>query len=341
MKALGLVLACLVAVCPAGAADKPPQANTNAALRYWMAFALMENPPADGDIAKKLAAVAEGPMGWDPALGSILDGNGEALSTMRRGTRLPDCDWGYDHELQAETPIANLPRARALARLSVLAGKRLASQGRPAEAVDAWLAGVRFSRDIAADGPWLAGLIAASALKTHLAALGSLVREGKVDAGGRARIEKEIGALPEDGFDWAVAARHESEGTSVMMAAIEKAEDPVARLQTYFPPEGRDESARRAETARLIGVAKLDDGEAIRAALRRARVLNDELRPELIAAFGMRSVAAAPIVERLDARAARDPLLANVWSRASRLNQSRGELESARADLLALVRRPQ
>jgi hypothetical protein len=339
MKALGLVLASLVAVCPAVAADKP-HANSNAALRYWMAFALMENPPADGDVAKRLAAVAEGPSAWDPTLGSILDGNGEAISTMRRGTRLPGCDWGYDHELMAETPVANLPRARALARLNVLAGKRLASQGRSAEAVDAWLAGVRFSRDIAADGPWLAGLIAASALKTHIAALNSLVRDGKVDTPARVRIEKEIGALPDAGFDWTVAVRHELEGTSLMMAAIENADDPVVSLQTYFPPEARDESARRAEMAKLIGVDPLDDREAIRAAVRRARALNDELRPELLAAFAMKWDAAAPAVERLDARAAQVSLLANVWSQASRLNQSRGEVDRARADLLALVRRP-
>jgi hypothetical protein len=340
MKGLGAVLVYVVVASAAAGAEKPPQGAANAALRYWMAFALMENPPADGDLAKKLAAVAEGPSAWDPSLGSIVDRNGEAISTMQRGTRLPDCIWGYEHELMAEAPIANLPRARALARLNVLSGKRLVSQGRSSEAIDAWLAGLRFSRDIAADGPWLAGLIAASALKSHLAALAEAVRDGKLDGPGRARIDKEITALPEAGFDWAVAARHESEGTSMILSAIEKADDPVARLQTYFPPDAKDEGARRVETARFIGVspAQLDDREAIRAALRRARALNDALRPELLAAFAMRWNAAVPVVEGLDARAAQDPLLDKAWARTTRLNQSRGEVDQARAELLSLVR---
>ena len=339
-KALAVAAAYLLLVMPALSAEGPPPAGANAALRYWMAFALMENPPAGGDVAKRLVAVAEGEADWDPSLAPILDRNDEALSTMRRGSRLPLCDWGYEYDQLADAPVAHLPRARAIGRLNVLAGRRLAGTGRSPDAVDVWLAGMRFSRDIAADGPWLAALIAASGLKAHLAALTSLVRDGKVDAAGRAHIERELGALAEAGFDWSVAARLESEGTSALLASMEKDRDPVARLEKYFPPDSQDMTGRRAETAKRLGLelARLDDRESVRAAVRRARVLNDELRTELVAAFAMRSDDAAAVLGRLDRRAAEDPLLSSAWSATARHNEVRGEVATARAGLLALVR---
>src|SRR5262245_38476655 len=117
---LGLVLLCAVwmALKGHGASQTTPgQRTENAALRYWMAFALMQDPPADKPTSDLLENVASGKAPWSEAqLGPILDANRLAIQTLQRGTELSNCDWGLEYELGPEVPIAHLPRARVLAR---------------------------------------------------------------------------------------------------------------------------------------------------------------------------------------------------------------------------------
>ena len=217
MKLIPNVSALLVLLCVAPrlpAVEKSPDCGQNAALRYWMAFALMENPTADSEVAKRLAGVAEGHEPWDESLASILDRNAEALATMHRGSRIGFCHWGFEHEMVAAAPIAHVARARALARLNVLHGLRLLREGRNGEAIEAWLAGIRFSRDIAADGPWLSALVAGGGLRVHFEALARVARDARIEPALREKVQREVALLAEAGFDWSVAARHESEGIS-------------------------------------------------------------------------------------------------------------------------------
>ncbi|HEX6739257.1 MAG TPA: hypothetical protein VF310_13345 [Vicinamibacteria bacterium] len=300
----------------AAAADVPPP---NAALRYWMAFAQMENPAAEGELAQRLERVAGGQEPWDQSLAPIVGRNEAALATMHRGARLERCDWGYETELLTDAPIANLPRARTLARLNVLHGLRLWQQERRPEALEAWLAGVHFARHIAAGGPLVSALVAASSLRAHLGALTRAVGERKLEPATLARLERQIAALPEDGIDWGAAARQESENMSGILAALEHAGDPVALLRSYFPDEHPA------------------GPEAVRAAARRVRALNDELRPRLVAALQRPYEDAREPLRELDARAGQDPLLGRTWPSTARLNESRGELAQARAALLAAL----
>jgi hypothetical protein len=301
----------------AAAADPPPP---NAALRYWMAFAQMENPAAGGEVAEHLERVAGGKEPWDESLAPIVRRNEAALATMHRGTRLERCDWGYETEMLADAPIANVPRARALARLNVLHGLRLWQQERRPEAVEAWLAGIRFARHIAEGGPLLSALVSTGSLRAHLGALTRAVGERKLDPASVARLQREIAALREDGIDWGAVARQESENVSASLAALERAHDPVAMLRKYFPDE---------PTA---------DPGAVRAAARRVRALNDELRPRLVAAFQAPYEDAREALRELDARAGQDPLLRRTWPSSARVNESRRDLAQARAELLAALR---
>ena len=62
---------------------KSPVETNNAALRYWMAFAEMQDPPADQTTQALLEKTAVGQVSWDEArLGPILDSNSDALQTM-------------------------------------------------------------------------------------------------------------------------------------------------------------------------------------------------------------------------------------------------------------------
>jgi hypothetical protein len=310
---------CLVMALPAAgaaAADPPP----NAALRYWMAFAQMENPAAEGEVARRLERVASGKEPWDESLAPIVKRNEAALATMHRGTRLERCDWGYETEMLEEAPIANMPRARTLARLNVLHGLRLWQQDRRPEAVEAWLAGLRFGRHIAAGGPLLSALVAVGSLRAHLDALTRAVGERKLEPATMAHLEREIAALPEYSIDWGAAMGKELENISAILAALERAEDPVARLRRVFPDE------------RPAGP------EAARAAARRVRALNDELRPPLVAALRAPYETAREALREIDARAGQDPLLGRTWPHTARINESRRELGQARAELLAALR---
>jgi hypothetical protein len=300
-----VIAAWVVVSVVAGSLALAAEPGPNAALRYWMAFAEMENPPADGEVAQRLSAVAEGKEPWSESLAPILERNAEPLAIMQRASRLERCEWGYETEMGSETPIANLPRARTLARLNVLHGMRLWAQGRRTQAVDAWLAGIRFSRHIPAEGPWLGALVASASLRAHLGALSRAVNERKLDPAVTSRIERELAALPEAGFDWSVPARVESEGIGGHLAALE---------------------AKAAN-------------EGARSSIRRARALHDELRPRVVAAFQASYETSRPVLAEIDTRIQQDPDLGNIWPSHSRFNDARAELVQARADLLALVRR--
>src|SRR5262245_46993276 len=122
---------------------QPPRA-TNAALRYWMAFALIDDPPGDAAAQTLLRDTAASEIAWDEkTFGSLIEKNRTAIEIMVRATALPECDWGLEYQLGPETPIAHLARARVLARLNVLSGIRELARNNPNEAVNAWSAGLR------------------------------------------------------------------------------------------------------------------------------------------------------------------------------------------------------
>jgi hypothetical protein len=208
----GIVFTLLANVALAAMPAAAQAPTRNAALRYWNAFALMQDSAVTPETSALLGNVVDGRAEWDEArLGPIVDANAEALETMRRATTLADCDWGYDYELGPRAPIGHVARARALARLNTLAGMRLAQQGKTSEAVEVWLAGIRFSRHLAAGGPLVATLVAATTFGTAADALTRAIRSGKVDAAGRRTIAAAINGFPRNVFDWAVPIRIEQQ----------------------------------------------------------------------------------------------------------------------------------
>jgi hypothetical protein len=120
---------------------KYPPETRNAALRYWLAFADLQDPPADKATQDLLEKVAAGDAAWDEAkLGCILEKNEGAILAMQHATKLPNCDWGLDYGAGPRASIAYAPRARVLARLNTLYGTRMAARGQTQRAVDTWLA---------------------------------------------------------------------------------------------------------------------------------------------------------------------------------------------------------
>jgi hypothetical protein len=235
-----VVLVALVAFPSlAPAARTSPPETRNAALRYWMAFAEMQDPPADKEIAELLEKTAAGETAWDEGrLGPILDKNDSAIQLMQRATELPDCDWGIEYGKGPVASIAFVPRARVLARLNTLYGMRLAAKGDRDKAVETWLTGIRFSENLAKGGTLIFALIAKTGLLSNMNALTQAAEAGSLSTADKAKIASTLRALPETGFDWGQALAYEQYAIAIGIQNMRSATNPDEYYQQLMgaPP---------------------------------------------------------------------------------------------------------
>jgi len=223
----------LVCTFPAHAQIKMPAETRNAALRYWMAFAQMQDVPVDKPTADLLAKTVAGDAPWNEAkFAQLVDNNAEAIETMQRATKLPDCDWGLEYSRGPQTPITFVRNsALAMGRLNTLYGMRQAAKGDAANAAETWMAGIRFSRHLAQGQSLLASLIAATGLKANLHALTQTAQTGMLSNAGKNRVASFVRVLPETGFDWGQAMWYEEVPIDIMVADLEKAPDAKGHYQ--------------------------------------------------------------------------------------------------------------
>lgn len=230
MKILNVVLASLCSLLFATAAradTKRPLETRNAALRYWLAFAEMQDQTTDKNTADLLEKTAAGEAPWDEAaLGPILDRNRDAILALQRASKLPECDWGLEYEQGPNASVAYAPRARVLARLNTLYGMRMAAKGNTAAAVNAWLAGVRFSQHVAQGGSLIFALIGKTVLLANLQALTPPAASGKLNAQQKHEIAEAVEGLPETGFDWGAALSYEQEPLDIAVKQMAQAPNP-------------------------------------------------------------------------------------------------------------------
>jgi hypothetical protein len=211
------------------AETKRPIETRNAALRYWMAFAELQDPPADKGTADLLEKTASGDAAWDEAkLGPIVDKNEEAILAMQRASKLPECDWGLEYDRGPGAAIAYVPRARVLARLNTLYGMRLAANGKTEEAIDTWLAGIRLSQHLTRGGGLIFSLIAKMTLLSNFNALTQSAQSGKWNGLQRKRVEDVLRAMPETGFDWSEALWYEQGPLDIGVKQMKEAANPRA-----------------------------------------------------------------------------------------------------------------
>lgn len=221
-----LISACIAFASPARA-DYPPETR-NAALRYWLAFAELHDPPADQATQDLLEKTAAGQAPFDEArIGGIIQENEGAILMMQRATRLPECDWGLEYREGWSASIAYAPRARVLARLNTLYGMRLAAKGDFAAATETWLAGIQFSSHLAQGGPLIFALIAKAALLPSVNALAHAAETGALPGAQKSKAASAIRAIPLDVFDWAAALRLEAAGIDEFTAQLRRDKDPA------------------------------------------------------------------------------------------------------------------
>jgi len=183
----------------------PPETD-NAALRYWLALAEVQEPSDDDATRRLFEETITGRVAWDEAkLGPILDSNLGALQTMQRATKLPACNWEFDYRNGVRFPRWFGVRARLLSRLNELQGIREMAHGDSRTAVDTWLAGVHFGQAVSRSGPVIAALIAHAIILDNLDVLRDSARQGKLSEEQKAELSVVVKAMPEDGFDWGTA----------------------------------------------------------------------------------------------------------------------------------------
>ncbi|HKV26230.1 MAG TPA: hypothetical protein VJN93_16660 [Candidatus Acidoferrum sp.] len=228
MKWISGFLLLIFAATPAHAQTKLPAETRNAALRYWLAFAELQDPPADKAVADLLEKTAAGEAAWnEEKLGPILDQNEAAITKMQRATQLPDCDWGLEYDLGPRASIAYVPKARVLARLNTLQGMRLAAKGETQKAIDAWLAGIRFSEDLSKGGTLIFALVAKMGMISNFHALTRAAGQHAFTAGQKKQIGSVVGALPQTGLYWGQALWYEEATLNVAIREMKEAKSPA------------------------------------------------------------------------------------------------------------------
>jgi hypothetical protein len=222
----------LVSATIAGSQAKTPPETRNAALRYWMAFAEMQDPPVDAATQALLGKTVAGEIAWDEKnLGSILDSNSEAIRIMQRATKLPECDWGLEYGEGPRASVAYGPRARALARLNTLEGMREMANGNSQGAVETWLAGVRFSEHLTNGGSLIFALISKSALLPNLHALSTEAKQGHLSDAQKKQIFVSLKQIREDGINWGAAWGFEESAGEQFLRELRSAKDPEATYE--------------------------------------------------------------------------------------------------------------
>jgi hypothetical protein len=243
VKQIVAVILCIVGILsiPAAAQNASRPAD-NAALRYWMAFAQMNDSPISTEDAARMEAIVNGKAAWDEQkFGPLVEQNKDAIETMIRGTRLPYCEWGIEYNLGPDAPIAHLPKARALARLNRLYAERLANAGDYDAAIRATIAGVRFAQHMTESASFFGALTAKAALVSQLEEVKQLASSGRLSSAQLATLRTVVQSLPEGGFRWQNAAFTEGWAIRRSMTTLSEAADPKALYQAWFgnpAPEG-------------------------------------------------------------------------------------------------------
>ena len=109
----------------AQASDAKPEVGSNAAMKYWQAFALM---PAMGKDEEKLVEQwSKVPL--DAAALKLIERSQGSLEFLHRGATLRRCDWSLDYEDGLFLRLPYITKARTLAHLAALNARHEFEQG--------------------------------------------------------------------------------------------------------------------------------------------------------------------------------------------------------------------
>lgn len=242
LRALSPLTAALFLFAGTVLAETPP--DTNAALKYWRAFATMQKfTPAD---EKRLASVAAMPLD-DPARAYVSRAD-FALRLMHVGAKLPHCDWAVDWKDEGiDALLPQLGAARTLTSIACLRARLRFAEGKSAEAIDDMVAALTLGHHASLDGS-LIGVLVGYAIEAHVYETMAAFLP-KLDVELLAGLKKRLDTVPA-GNRPALALRQCEENTlDWLINRVKKASDKVSlvRLVDFFGNEGKpDEGLKKA-----------------------------------------------------------------------------------------------
>jgi hypothetical protein len=149
LRALCLAMTILARPLGSAYADAPPEPGSNAALKYWQAFAeLPRFTDAEGE--KLIAECLTMPL--DAHAREIVSTAEYALEMMHEGAALPHCDWGIGYEAGIYVRLPHGSAARVLSSLAYLRARMRFEEGRNAEALEDIVAAMTLARHVSQDG---------------------------------------------------------------------------------------------------------------------------------------------------------------------------------------------
>jgi len=210
-------------------AQPPPESRLgdNAALRYWSAFAQMQDSSITPEQAKELQAVLDGTVPYSESkYRELVEHNRLAVATLQRGAELSQCDWGLEYQLGSGAPIEYVRKSLALGRLNVLYSLHQLVTGDRQGGIRTLSSGIRFSHDVAVDGPLLAALAAKTLLIAHLRAVDFAAQMKALSPQEKSLLSEALGKIGPDAVDWQSMVRREFQvlarsGVTVLPAVTE------------------------------------------------------------------------------------------------------------------------
>lgn len=211
-RLISLTLLLTAVSASTASAQQRAKLGENAALRYWSAFAQMQDAAVTEEQAKELTTILDGTAPYDDLkYKDLVEKNRPALETMVRATALPNCDWGVDYQLGSEAPVEYVRKALVMGRLNVLYSFHLLQVGDKEGAMRVLAAGFRFSYDVANGGTLFATVAAKTLLVQHLRAAEFALHVAELSTAQRLVMKKAITQLGPDGLDWYSAMKRELE----------------------------------------------------------------------------------------------------------------------------------
>jgi hypothetical protein len=135
------------------AGEAPRDPKQNAALQYWLAFALLPN---SGAADAKVFAEKTGERLTEATRTHLSQAK---LFLLRRGAAMPYCEWGLSDEDGPGMLLPHLSKARHLGRMIAFGFQLKAEDGKADDGVQDLAAGFAFSRHVAADGLLISFLV--------------------------------------------------------------------------------------------------------------------------------------------------------------------------------------
>jgi hypothetical protein len=148
LRAIFLSLSIPALLAAIASADPPARQGSNAALKYWQAFATL--PKLSDAEQQKLSEYLTSP--WDAHAREILKKGEYSLKMLHQGAVIPRCDWEVSQEEGVNVLFPQAQAARVLCNLACMRARLRFEEGRNSEAVDDIVAALTLGRHISLTG---------------------------------------------------------------------------------------------------------------------------------------------------------------------------------------------